>query len=518
MQPDIAMPRAGQWLGRLPDAWRPPLLRLALAWAGLVLLLLRDWADMAHQWWDVSTYNHILLIPFVLVWLVKLRAAELVKLRPEAWWPGLVLVAGALFLWLLGSISGLNFASQLGAVALLPATALVLLGPRIGAALLFPLAYSFFLVPFGDVLVPSLQMITAKLTIALTHWSGIPARIDGVFIDTPAGLFEVAEACSGVKFLIAMIALGTLVAHVCFLGWRRRLAFMAVAIILPVLANGVRAWGTIYIAQSQGIEFAAGFDHIFYGWVFFALVMLILLAAAWPFFDRAPEEPFVDLAALQSSRLLEQLRQFTIGGWRAFAAIAILTFATVGWSAAAHRLEAQLPAEISLPQVDGWQLVDYHPQVWWEPRASGADHRLLGRYRDAEGREVDVFFALYAAQDEGREAGSFGEGALMPDTAWRWLEDAPGEAGGMGEWLQANGHLKRFAVTWYRTGNLVTGSNARLKLANMADRLAMRARPTSMLIVSTEESPAHPAQEAVRAFLAAAGPPARWMDRAAQLP
>ncbi len=57
----------------VPTAWRAPLLRLALAWLGLAALVWRDWADMAHQWWDSSTYNHVLLIPPILVWLVALR-------------------------------------------------------------------------------------------------------------------------------------------------------------------------------------------------------------------------------------------------------------------------------------------------------------------------------------------------------------------------------------------------------------------------------------------------------------
>ena len=135
---------------------------------------------------------------------------------------------------------------------------LVATGPRVAAGVLFPLAYMAFLVPFGDEIVPMLQTITATMAIELTQMSGVPAEIDGVFIDTPAGLFEVAEACSGVKFLVAMVALGTLVAHLCFRSWKRRALFMAAAVVVPVLANGVRAWGTIYIAHSQGIEFAAG--------------------------------------------------------------------------------------------------------------------------------------------------------------------------------------------------------------------------------------------------------------------
>jgi len=292
---------------RVPEAWRSPLLWLAAAWAASIALTWRDWSEMAHQWWDVSTYNHILLVPPILAWLVRLRWPVLVRLMPQAWWPGLVGLIAALLLWLAGTALGINTVSQLGAVLLLQTSVAALLGVRVAAGLLFPLAYMWFLVPFGDELVPALQAITAKMAVALTHASGVPATIDGVFIDTPVGLFEVAEACSGVKFLVAMVALGTLVAHLCFASWKRRAAFMAVAVVVPVLANGVRAWGTIYIAQSQGIEFAAGFDHIVYGWIFFAVVMALVLGASWRFFDRSPDDPFIDHAELDASPLLARL-------------------------------------------------------------------------------------------------------------------------------------------------------------------------------------------------------------------
>ena len=66
---------------------------------------------------------------------------------------------------------------------------------------------------------------------------------------------------------------------------------MALALVVPVLANGVRAWGTIVLAGRLGIQFAAGFDHVFYGWVFFAVVMALTMLAGWPFFDRARDDP-----------------------------------------------------------------------------------------------------------------------------------------------------------------------------------------------------------------------------------
>ena len=149
--------------------------------------------------------------------------------------------------------------------------------------------FAVFLVPFGDEIIGPLQVVTAKIAIALTQWSGIPAFYDGIYIDTPVGLFVVAEACSGVRFLIAMVTLAVLVAFTRLTKWTHRLAFMAASIVVPIIANGIRAWGTIYIAQSQGVEFAAGFDHVVYGWFFFAFVVILLLGLAWPFFDKDPE-------------------------------------------------------------------------------------------------------------------------------------------------------------------------------------------------------------------------------------
>lgn len=509
--------RSAAWLDRIPQMWRLPLARISLAWVGLIGLTMRDWVTMADKWWNISTYNHVLFVPLIVGWLVWTRRADLARLEPAPWWLGLLAIAGSLFLWLLGTIAGVNSASQLGAVMMLPASVVTLLGPRVSAAMAFPLGFMLFLVPFGDELVPALQMITAKLVIQLTHLSGIPAVIEGVFIDTPAGLFEVAEACSGVKFLVAMIALAALVAHTCFCSWKRRALFLAAAIILPILANGVRAWGTIYIAQSQGIEFAAGFDHIFYGWIFFALVVFVLLAAAWRWFDRSPDDLGPDVAALQLSPLLSALAKLTMPGNRAMGAIMGLGLLTSLWAMLASGAGARLPEKMVLPAVPGWELVDYAPIAAWQPRASGADHRLLGRYRNHAGQEVDVFIAVYSGQGEGGEASAFGEGALTPDTAWRWLEPGVSNARARADYLLAFGRVKRLAETSYRSGKLTTGSAARLKLAVMQSRLLLRRGPIILAILSAEQTEAQAAAQSIAAFRMDMGDQGEWMDRIAGL-
>lgn len=502
----------GLWDG-IPDTWRAPLVWLALAWLVQVLAFLPDWGAMAHQWWDSSTYNHILLIPPILVWLVAQRARDLRKLEPQAWWPGLVLFAGAAFVWVLGSFAGFGLVKQLGVVAMLQASVVTLLGVRVAAGLAFPLLYLLFLVPFGDEMIPSLQMATARITMTLLHASGVPASIEGVFITTPRGYFEVAEACSGVKFLIAMVAYGTLAANLCFRSWWRRAGLLTACLVVPILANGVRAWGTIFIAQHRGIEFAQGFDHIFYGWVFFAIVMALVMGMAFRFFDRPVDTPMIDPAAIERDGRLARLARREMGARGAVAALALTLALALGWSAAANRLSAPVPAQLLLPAVPGWHRVDYAPAHPWQPLHSGAEHRLLGRYADGAGHVVDVSYALYSHQGDGAEAGSFGEGALPLGSDWAWVSPATSLSGGNAARIQAPGGVERTTITWYRTGGLTTGSNLSLKLANIADRLLLRERTTAALILSAEEKPGASSENSLSAFLSATGAPGAWMDR-----
>jgi exosortase A len=277
-------------IAKLPRDWRMPLAQLALAWAAISILTAQQWGQMFHQWWNIDTYNHILLIPPVIAWLIYLRREGLQQLKPAHWAPGVAFMAAALCVWLVGKTLDINLIAQIGTVGAFQASVLTFLGPRILAYLLLPVGMLSVLVPFGDEVIPFLQSITAEIAIAMTKFSGVEAVYEDIYIHTPVGLFIVAEECSGVKFLVAMMTLGLFVSFTSFQRWKSRTIFMVACFVVPIIANGLRAWSTIYIAQSQGVEFAEGFDHIIYGWVFFAIVMAIVLGGAFRFFDREPED------------------------------------------------------------------------------------------------------------------------------------------------------------------------------------------------------------------------------------
>ena len=485
------------------SGWRRHGIALALAVALILLMFRADVVRLVTIWWTSTTFGHCLFIGPVIGWLVWQRRRELGALTPTAWWPGLLLVAAGGAGWLMGDAGSVSFARQLGVVLMLQGAVVTLLGAQVARGLLFPLAYALFLVPFGEALEPPLQAVTVRIVMPLLHLFGVPATSNGVLIHAGRYYFEVAEACSGAKFVIAMLAFGVLVANVCFVSWRRRIGFMIAALVVPVIANGLRAFGTIYAANLTSVEAATGFDHIVYGWLFFGLVMAAVLAIGWRWFDRAPDAPAFDPAGLppvQRGRIALPLG-------------VLLTVATAGvwpmWSAAIAHRTAPLPTQIDLPVVAGWTRVPLSQRAAWQPYYPGADHALFGRYA-RDGAAVDLAVAVFASQGEGHKIGAFGTGPIREEDRWVRIADAAPIAGGSTLRMTApgsDGHaVERIVATWYVVGNRVTADERVVKIETMTAKLLGGPQRAVAIHLSAEVTPDRDARADIAAFAAALGP------------
>ncbi len=492
--------RPGGW-----SLWQRHLAALGALSLALLIVFREDAADMAAIWWTSSTFTHCLLLVPIIGWLVAQRAALLAPLTPVYWWPALAWIGGASVLWLLGEAATLALFRQLALVLMLQGAVAVTLGPRLVRALLFPLAYALLLVPFGEELVPLLQTLTAKISLALLHLAGRTAEMEGVFITTRAGLFEVAEACSGVNFLVAMLAYAVFAAHLCFRSWRRRIAFVLLALASTILANALRAYGTMAAAEIWGIDTAGGIDHVFYGWIFFGLVIAAVVLAARRWFDRAADDAAVDVAGLGG-------RPRLVGPAIAVlpAALAIPLFFSA-WGELSGVRTAPLPAEMAVMVPPGWSAAS-PPRLAWIPRFDGADQRVLRHFADSDGHRVAVAIGGYERQAEGREVVGFGQGAADPASAWSWSASLPPIDGAKTERMLHPGPVLRDAATWYVVGGRATGSAREAKLAGLNMRLFGGDPRALSLIVSSEE--AEGGARAIADFVAASGGAQLMADRA----
>jgi len=265
------------------EVHRPAITGLVLGLAAFGILFNQEAAAAVRTWIDSTAYNHCFLVIPIAVYLIWDRRSDLTGLVAQPFPRAALAGIPVMIVWLAAERLGIMEGRQLMVVTLLQFLFISVLGWRLWFAMSGPLLYLFFLVPFGEFLVPKLQDVT---TVFIRHGLDllrIPAYIDGYTIEIPEGNFYVAEACAGLRFLIASIAFGVLYALMMYRSPGRRALFIAISIIVPVIANGFRALGIVVLGHVLGSAEAAAADHVLYGWIFFSLVILVLIGLGLPF-------------------------------------------------------------------------------------------------------------------------------------------------------------------------------------------------------------------------------------------
>jgi exosortase A len=240
-------------------------------------------AAAIRTWIDSTAYNHCFLVIPIAAFLLWDRRFDLRGIAARPWKPAFLLGVPVALVWLLAERLGIMEGRQLAAMSFVELLFAAILGRRLWWAMAGPLLYLYFLVPFGEFLTPQLQDVTTWFIRHGLEILGVPAFIDGYVIEIPQGTFFVAEACAGLRFLIASIAFGCLYALMMYRGPVRRTLFIAVSVVVPIIANGFRAIGIVYLGYLLDSAQAAAADHIIYGWLFFSFVILVLIVLGLPF-------------------------------------------------------------------------------------------------------------------------------------------------------------------------------------------------------------------------------------------
>jgi len=367
--------------------------------SGLLLLLLfrETAASMVSVWMRSDTYAHGFLIVPISAFLIWRQRRALALVTPRPWWPGLALLAGLSLVWLLGQVSDTLLAKQLALVAMVPALAASLLGTAVVRRTAFPLGFLVFAVPWGKVWTPMLQDVTAFLSVRLLELSGIPVFRDGRLISIPAGDFEVAATCSGLRYLVASLALGALYAYLSYRSPWRRLAFIVAAALVPVLANGLRAYGVMLLGHLTDMGWGTGDEHVVLGRLFFLAVMVLLfwLGSFWR--EDAPNvPPAPGPAAAGAAGALPLV---------ALPVMALLAAGAGPGLAALTGPGAPAPAvRVVLPQASGAWAGPEAPGAAWPVRFKGADQVREAVYRRSGGDgRVRLLVVHYRRQEQGGE-------------------------------------------------------------------------------------------------------------------
>lgn len=378
-------------------SWRRVLPPFALLWLAVLVLYWQTAVGMAAIWSRSDTFAHAYIVPPIALWLIWRKRDQLATVTPT-FTPWMLLPMAAVgVIWLLAELVAVNAATQVALVAMLVLAVPTVFGMQVARMLLFPLAFAFFAVPVGEFAMPMLMQGTADFTVAALRVSGVPVYREGLRFVIPSGSWSVVEACSGVRYLIASFMVGSLFAYLNYRSAKRRWIFVGVSLLVPIVANWLRAYMIVMLGHLSDNRVATGADHLVYGWLFFGVIItaLFLIGARWA---EPPEERAAAAATPAASRA-------PLPGWLAPALAAIVVAAPAIGLRLMDSVSATSPGfRIDLPDTaaGGWQAAA-NPPAAWSPSFENPSASARRAYADAAGNLVGVQLMYYRQQTTERK-------------------------------------------------------------------------------------------------------------------
>lgn len=383
---------------------------IRLAWGVGVLLgfsFLFCYAEvligMVHQWWDISFYSYAFLIPLVSAYLLWIRRDQVLAIMPcPNYAGGAALIAGGLVALVSGQAGGIKALQQVSLLITIPGIVLFLFGKAVLKVLWLPITFLWFMIPIWEVVTDPLhlpfQAFSANLGVILLRAVGIPVFQDGVFIHLPNITLEVARACSGVNYLIAVLATSIPLATIVLSDVRKRILLVLLAMTVSALANSLRVALIGLLAYYDLSGDLHGPYHVLHGVFVSSIGYLAIFGGLWVLARRQHGRDPKPSASPGRERKWHIEWRHVQTSWSLLAAVLLLAggFRYIDRSQPVPL--TQNLNELSLESA-GWSGKD----VLFPEKQQGADRSLSRLYRAVSGEEVHLAIWYFSAQTQGKE-------------------------------------------------------------------------------------------------------------------
>lgn len=497
--------------------WRKHLLVFGTILIGTLLLFGDTYWSMVTTWWRSETFAHGFIVVPISVYLAIRKRETLSKMTPNPDRRALPLLAVLGLIWLFGDAADVLGVTQLAVTVMIPSLVLLVFGWSATRALAFPLAFLLLAVPIGEFLVPPLIDFTAAFTVHALQLTGIPVYWEGNRFSLPSGEWSVVKACSGVRYLYATLTVALLYVYLNYRTRWRQIAFVVIAIVLSIVANGLRAYGIVMIGHLSQMRLAVGIDHFIYGWVFFALLMILLFWIGGFLREGTPESKAED-------RPVNMAGMGVVGGSTAKALTSALAGLVIlgAFPAWANYVESKPPASLTaqlvMPEVGGgWAAQGEEPITGWKPiyvNPTTLFSQRYGRGSDA----VGLFVAYYGAQRQGSELINFQNVLVQEKDPWHVIAKDQLTLPVEGDDYRIKESRLRSAAgdlliwQWYWVNGSHLGSKYAVKLREALDKLVTgRRRGAAIIVYTPVDESVESARARLRAFALQAMNP---LDRA----
>lgn len=467
----------------------------------MIILVFFAWLLVFHEailsaariWYISEIFQHgFFIIPgaFYFIWRERDKLNG-IQTKPNYW--VLLFLLPFFLLAGLGYAGGIQVFLHIATFTILPLMIWMLLGNQIAKIIWFPLCFILFSIPIGEELVPQLQKITADIAIALLNLTSIPSYNTGLYIEIPEGKFVVAEACSGIRFFVGSIVFGAVYSHLSYQSFKRKLVFMALSIIVPILANALRVFTIVLIGHYVDMEYASGADHLIYGWVFFAIVLFLLILLGETFREKKSDKS----TAPETSADFQQADLKSAKNWQPWhlssTSFGVGLFVLLGFGA--WQISLSPGGELNQSQLDRSQLAEFSVERSqsgsWSPILEGASDYYQSSFKGVYSNRTSLVIAWYPENREGHELIASGNAfydkeywSVVGQTSLSLKTGIQSFPVSLTEITSARGE-KRWIVYWYQLEERALSSSVRTKLFQAMDVMLSGDGAGSVVILSS---------------------------------
>lgn len=368
----------------------------------------KAFGTLAWAWWDNTVYSHGFLVPLISAYLVYAGKNSLKGITASpSYLSGLGVFLSGIAMLIAGEAAGVMVVQELSIVVTLAGAIALVFGMNLLRLMWLPVAYLLFMLRFWELITAHLhypfQNLSASLGAKILSLVGIPAYRNGIFIELPNITLEVAEVCSGVNYLISVLAIGIPLACLTLKSMPKRLLLVFGGLIIAGLANALRVALIGVLARYNVSEALHGPGHVLQAMFVAVIGFIALFIGAWALSSwekkgaKRDAEKDDARAPLDAGAPLPRLLILP----------SIITVSMLILAGAQVNLHQPSPR----PLERGLQTLPYAIGQWsgfddtarpTEAEGIGADAELSRTYRNGP-YAVNVYVAYLASQTQGKE-------------------------------------------------------------------------------------------------------------------
>lgn len=465
------------------------LVQLSLLGVILTFLYTPAFKALINGWWESKAYSHGFLVPLISLYLIWSRRERLryLDLCPNN--SGgilLVLLTGSMLL--LGNLSDIILFQELSLVIMIAGLVLLLMGTNYLKALSFPIAYLLFMVPILDAFSSNihwpLQLFSAKIGTIILHSLGTPAFLESQYIMLPNITLEIAEECSGLRFLISIIAIGIPLVYLTQKTWARKIGLVTLALLIAILANAARVAFVGFWAYHYDQVNTHGPFHIFQGFLVAQIGFIVLFMGAW-IFSRIP---------IRSAKKIETTKpasnnvvSINIGKFNRSWYISIFLLLFLGIYPYVNTIKP-IPLKRDLKgfpsAIGAWKGRDINSNEGSDilQIIQKADSKIMRIYHGVSGREIKLYIGYFESQGQGRELINYISRRFHSDAVKIDIPLGREDSVQVNKTMLREGHTPHLALFWYDLNGGIITDPYKAKLTSTLDAL-LRGRTNGAIVM-----------------------------------